>query len=44
MPGNCGISPVQSSFSVPVLMPLQWMSTTTSEGPGGVSASCLSAR
>jgi hypothetical protein len=30
MPGNGGMRPDHSSFSVPVLMPLQSMSTTTS--------------
>jgi hypothetical protein len=30
MPGKGGMRPFQSSFSVPVLMPLHSMSTTTS--------------
>ncbi len=34
-PGKCGMRPDQSSRSVPVLMPLHSMSTTTSSSPGG---------
>ncbi len=34
--------PVQSRRSVPVLMPLHSMSTTTSASPGGGSSSWLS--
>ena len=36
-PGNGGMRPVHSRRSVPVLMPLQSMSTTTSSSPGSVS-------
>jgi hypothetical protein len=39
MPGKGGMRPLQSSRSVPVLMPLKSMSTTQSVVAGGVSVS-----
>jgi hypothetical protein len=43
MPGKLGMSPVHSSFSVPVLMPLQSISTTTSACAGAFSARVIKA-
>ena len=44
MPGNGGMRPCHSRRSVPVLIPLQSMSTTTSASPGGVRSSARTDR
>ena len=44
MPGKVGMRPDQSSFSVPVLMPLQSMSTTMSSAVGGVKSKRFSTK